>query len=79
MKPRNPRPVIIGLLVVVVLQGLSTVWMTASFNAQLNASTEAHNAQLWAQTEAHNAQMSQLTESLNAQLWAQAAEFQKGH
>jgi len=78
MKPSNPRPLIIGLLIVVVLQGIWTVWMTANFNAQLEASTEAHNAQLWAQTEAHNAQMSQLTERLNAQLWVQAAEFQKG-
>jgi ABC-type phosphate transport system auxiliary subunit len=55
-------PVVIGLFIVVVLQGLSTVWLTAKFNAQLKASTEAHNAQLTAQAEAHNAQLLQLTE-----------------
>lgn len=78
MKPFNPRPVIIGLFIFVVLQYVWTVWTTADFNAQLGARTEAHNARLWAQTEAHNARMWQQTESFNAQLWAQVAEFQKG-
>jgi hypothetical protein len=72
MKSSNPLPIVIGLLVLVVLQVVWTLWMTANFNAQLKASTEAHNSQLMALTEAHNAQLFELTERLNAQLMAQA-------
>jgi hypothetical protein len=72
MKSSNPLPIVIGLLVLVVLQVVWTLWMTANFNAQLKASTEAHNAQLMAQAEAHKAQLFELTERLNAQLMAHA-------
>ena len=72
MKASNPRPVVIGLLVLVVLQVVWSLWMTANFNAQLKASTEAHNAQLMAQAEAHNAQLYELTERLNARLMGRA-------
>ena len=57
MKSNNPRPVIIGLLVLVVLQVVWSLRMTANFNAQRKASTEAHNAQLFALTERLNAQL----------------------
>jgi hypothetical protein len=70
MKTGNPRPLIIGLVVLVVLHVAWSLWMTARFNAQLNASTEAHNVQLMSQAEAHNAQLVALTERLNAQLVA---------
>lgn len=72
MKASNPRPVVIGLLVLVVLQVVWSLWMTANFNAQLKASTEAHNAQLMAQAEAHNAQLYELTERLNARIMGRA-------
>lgn len=72
MKSSNPRPVVIGLLVLVVLQVVWSLWMTANFNAQLKASTEAHNAQLMAQAETNNAQLLELTERLNAQLMGHA-------
>ncbi len=88
MKPSIPTLVVIGLFVVVALQGISTLSMTAThnaqlkaqtevFNAQLIALTETHNAQLKAQAEVHNAQSVAQTERHNAQLLAQAAEFQK--
>ena len=76
MKPSIPT--LIGLLfLVVLLQGVSTLWMTANHNAQLKAQTEIFNAQLKAQTEVQNAQLVALAERFNAQLLAQAAEFQK--
>lgn len=88
MKSRIPTLVAIGLLVLVALQCVSTISMTAThngqlkaqtevFNAQLVAMTETHNAQLKAQTEVYNAQLVTLTDRYNAQLLAQAAEFQK--
>ncbi len=66
MKPRIPTLVTIGLFVIVALQGVWTLSMTANHNAQLKAQAEVFNAQLKAQTEVHN-----------TQLVAQAAEFQK--
>jgi hypothetical protein len=76
MKPSIPSlvPFFVAL---VALQGASTLWMTATHNAQLKAQAEVFNAQLKAQTEVHNAQLLALTERLNAQLLSQAAEFQK--
>ena len=69
---------IIGLLfLVVLLQGVANLWMTANHNAQLKAQTEVFNGQLKAQTEVHNAQLVAQAESFNAQLLAQAAESQK--
>ena len=71
-------PTLIGLLFLVsLLQGVSTLWMTAKHNEQLKAQAEVFNAQLKAQTEVQNAQLLALTERFNAQLLAQAAEFQK--
>jgi ABC-type phosphate transport system auxiliary subunit len=68
---------IIGLVAVVVVQGLGNLWMTANHNAQLKASTEAHNAQLMAQAEVHNAQLLEQNERFKTQLVAQAAAYQK--
>jgi hypothetical protein len=68
---------IIGLVVVVVVQGLGNLWTTANHNAQVKASTEAHNAQLMAQAKVHNAQLLEFTERFNSQLSAQAAASQK--
>ncbi|RLS47554.1 MAG: hypothetical protein DWH87_06855 [Planctomycetota bacterium] len=69
---------IIGLLfLVVLLQGVANLWMTANHDAQLKAQTEVLNGQLKAQTEVHNAQLAAQAESFNAQLLAQAAESQK--
>jgi ABC-type phosphate transport system auxiliary subunit len=88
MKPSIPTLVTLGLLVVVALQGISTLWMTAHhnvqlkaqaevFNSQLKAQTEVHNAQLVAQSEAHIAQLKAQAERHNAQLMAQAAQSLK--
>lgn len=77
MKRNIPALVTRGLLVLVALQAISTLWLTARHNAQLKAQAEVFNAQLKAQTEVHNAQLMAQTERLNAQLLAQAAEFQK--
>ena len=76
MKPSIPT--LIGLLFLVsLLQGVSTLWMTAKHNEQLKAQAEVFNAQLKAQTEVQNAQIVALTERFNAQLVAQAAELHK--
>ena len=77
MKPSIHTLVTIGLLVLVALQGVWTLSMTANHNAQLKAQTEVFNTQLKAQTEVHNAQLVAQTERHIAQLVAQAAEFQK--
>ena len=76
MKP-NIHTIIGLLFLVVLLQGVANLWMTASHNAQLKAQTEVFNGQLKAQTEVHNAQLVAQAESFNAQLLAQAAESQK--
>jgi hypothetical protein len=69
---------VIGLLfLVVLLQGVANLWMTANHNAQIKAQTEVFNGQLKAQTEVHNTQLVAQAESFNAQLLAQAAESQK--
>jgi hypothetical protein len=73
----KPRIQIIGLVVVVVLQGVANLWMTSSHNAQLKARAETFNAQLKAFTEVHNTQLMEQAERYNAQLLAQAAEYQK--
>jgi hypothetical protein len=68
---------IIGLVVIVVLQAVFNLWMTAHQNARLTASTKAHNAQLVEFTERFNAQLAEQNERFKAQLSAQAAELQK--
>lgn len=73
----KPHIAIIGLILVVVLQSVANLWMTAHHNAQLKAQAETFNAQLKAFTEVHNAQLMEQNERFKAQLVAQAAEYQK--
>jgi hypothetical protein len=76
MKP-SIHTIICLLFLVVLLQGVANLWMTANHNAQLKAQTEVFNGQLKAQTEVHNTQLLAQAESFNAQLLARAAESQK--
>jgi hypothetical protein len=75
MKPSIPS-LVAFFVALVALQGASTLWMTATHNAQLKAQAEVFNAQLKAAAELHNAQLLAY-EKLNSQMWSQAAEFQK--
>ena len=66
---------IIGLVVIVGLQVVFNLWMTAHQNARLTASTKAHNAQLMEFTKRFNAQLVAQAERCDARLLAQAAKF----
>ena len=77
MKPGLAKLVVIGLCMVVALQAVWTLVMTASHNAQLKAQAETFNAQLKAHTEVHNAQLKAQTEAHNAQLLALSEKLSK--